>query len=72
MGDFDNYPERNFCKTRSIYPTTFILCSLERGEKNLLNEIYFIFLHKMDQTVLLLFQVNLIIFLPCIMLKNGQ
>ena len=27
MGDFDNYPEPegNFCKTRSNYPTTFML-----------------------------------------------
>ena len=51
MGDFDNYPERNLCKTRSNYPTTFFLCSLERREKNLLDDIYFIFLHKIDQTV---------------------
>ena len=55
MGDFDNYPEENICKTRSNYPTTFILCSLERREKNLLNEIYFTSLHKIDQTVLLFF-----------------
>ena len=51
MGDFDDYPEENFCKTRSNYPTTFILYSFERKEKNLLDDIYFIFLHKIDQTV---------------------
>ena len=36
MGDFDNYPEPegNFCKIRSNYPTTFILCSLERRKKS--------------------------------------
>ena len=51
MGDFDDYPEENFYKTRSNYPTTFLLCSLERREKKLLDEIYFIFLHKIDQTV---------------------
>ena len=55
MRDFDNYPEENFCKTQSNYPTTFILCSLEGREKNLLDEIYFTFLHKIDQTVLLFF-----------------
>ena len=48
MGDFDDYPEENLCKTRSNYPTTFLLCSLERREKNPLAEIYFIFLHKID------------------------
>ena len=48
MGDFDNYPEGNFCKTQSNCSTTFILCSLERREKNLLNEIYFIFSSKFD------------------------
>ena len=51
MGDFDDYPEENFCKTRSNYPTTFLLCSLERREKKLLDEIYFIFLHNIDQSV---------------------
>ena len=72
MVDFDNYPEINVCKTRSNYPTTFFWYSLERREKKLLDDIYFIFLHKTDQTVQLFFQVNLIIFLSRVMIKNGQ
>ena len=72
MGYFDYYPKGNFYGTRSNYPTAFILCSLERGDKNLLNETYFTFLHKIDQTVLLFFKVNLIIVFSCVMLKNGQ
>ena len=61
MGDFDDYHEENFCKTRFNYPTTFILGSLERRDKTLLNEICFTFLYKIGQAVLLFFQSNWII-----------